>query len=54
MHTKRKEKKKGKNGISMLWRKSKIVKIIYEYKTLLYMKSTQYLWLLVTAICQTR
>ena len=31
-NTKEEEKRK---GISMLWRKSKIVKIIYEYKTLI-------------------
>ena len=34
MHT-QEEKKKRKNAISMLWRKSKIVKFIYEYKTLM-------------------
>ena len=37
MHTqeeKQKEEQK-RNGISMVWRKYEIVKIIYEYKTLI-------------------
>ena len=37
MHTQKENKKEGdkRNGISLLWRKSKIVKIICEYKTLI-------------------
>ena len=36
MHTQEEKKKREekRNGISKVWRKSKIVKIIYEYKTL--------------------
>ena len=37
MHTQEEKQKEEENrsGICMLWRKSKIVKIIYEYKTLI-------------------
>ena len=37
MHTQEENKKEREkqNGISMLWRKSKTVKIIYKYKTLI-------------------
>ena len=36
MHTQEEKQKEEENrsGICMLWRKSKIVKIIYEYRTL--------------------